>query len=140
MAKRARGSHRPGQRPPLQRTSGSSAAADPTAAANVAATFAVTPKSANLTDQEEARAAELEAQILVDERAAEQSRIRSTTRRRSGPTQIEAIPRASLSVSAAEEYAYVGRDVRRITLIGGSLVIFLVVLSIVSHLSGAGPI
>ena len=49
-------------------------------------------------------------------------------------------PRASLAISAAEEYAYVGRDVRRITLIGGSLIILLVVLAILSHLSGAGPI
>ena len=43
-------------------------------------------------------------------------------------------------MTAAEEYAYVGRDVRRITLIGGSLIILLVVLAILSHLSGAGPI
>ena len=35
---------------------------------------------------------------------------------------------SGLAVRAAEEYAYVGRDVRRITLIGGSLIIVMLVL------------
>jgi hypothetical protein len=132
MAKRARGSRRPGQRPPLQRTTARPAVETSTA------TTASRPPS--LTDQEEARAAELEAQILVEERAADESRRRSTERRRGGSAPVEVAPRGTLSMTAAEEYAYVGRDVRRITLIGGSLIILLVVLSLISHLSGVGPI
>ncbi len=133
MAKRARGSHRPGQRPPLQK-----ATVTPKPAATSATAATATPKPATLTEQEEARAAELEAQIVAEERAADDARRRSGRRRE--PSPVEAAPRASLAISAAEEYAYVGRDVRRIAVIGGSLITFLIVLSIVSHVSGAGPI
>jgi hypothetical protein len=131
MAKRARGSRRPGQRPPLQKTA--------TRPATTAPNTTVAPRPTTLTPQEEARAAELEAQILSEEKAADDARRRSTDRRRStGP--LDAAPRASLAVTATEEYAYVGRDVRRITLIGGSLILFLIVLWVVSQLTGAGPI
>ena len=41
---------------------------------------------------------------------------------------------------AAEEYAYVGRDVRRITLLGGSLIVLMLVLWVVAHATGAGPV
>jgi hypothetical protein len=93
-----------------------------------------------LTPQEEARAAELEAQFVAEERAADEARRRTTDRRRTSVTTPDAAPRATLAVTAADEYAYVGRDVRRIATIGGSLILLLVVLSIVSHLSGVGPI
>jgi hypothetical protein len=131
MAKRARGSRRPGQRPPLQKS-----ATRPTAETSATTTA---PRPTTLTPQEEARAAELEAQILAEEQAADDARRRSTERRR-GPAPADSASRTPLAVAAAEEYAYVGRDVRRITLIGGSLILFLIVLSVVSHLSGAGPI
>ena len=45
-----------------------------------------------------------------------------------------------LAVKAADEYAYVGRDVRRITLIGGSLIILLLVLWVITHLTGNAAI
>ena len=40
---------------------------------------------------------------------------------------------------AAEEYAYVSRDVRRIALIGGSMLVLLIVLWVVSQ-AGVAPI
>ena len=49
-------------------------------------------------------------------------------------------PSSVLSISAAEEYAYVARDVRRITIVGGGIVLFLVALWVVSQVLGLGPI
>jgi hypothetical protein len=40
---------------------------------------------------------------------------------------------------ASEEYAYVARDVRRLIIIGGSLIAFLIVLWVVTQASGVGP-
>jgi hypothetical protein len=132
MAKRARGSHRPGQRAPLQRST-----SRPT---TTPSTAAVASRPASLTPEEEARAAELETQILVEEQAADDARRRTNERGKTRETAPEPVARGTLAVSAAEEYAYVGRDVRRITLIGGSLILLLIVLSIISHATGAGPI
>jgi len=135
MAKRARGSNRPGQRRPIQRTAARPAAPAPIAPA--------TPRSSSLTPEEEARAAELEAKIVADERAAEDARKRTTDRRRSSAApDLAPGPRtaSSLAVRAAEDYAYVGRDVRRITLIGGSLIILLLVLWALTHLTGNAAI
>lgn len=132
MAKRARGSHRPGQRAPLQRTT-----SRPTTPSSTAA---VAPRPSSLTPEEEARAAELEAQILVEEQAADDARRRTDERGKTRATTPEPVARGTLAVSAAEEYAYVGRDVRRITLIGGSLILLMIVLAVISHMSGAGPI
>lgn len=137
MAKRARGSStRPGQRRPIQRTGGRPAPAE-----RIAPT---TPRSSSLTAEEEARAAELEAKIVAEERAAEDARRRTTDRRRGGGPAAEGgvgtRSGAGLVVRAAEEYAYVGRDVRRITLVGGSLVVILLALWIVSHLTGSAAI
>jgi len=116
MAKRARGSTtRPGQRPRLQRS-----AARPATATTPAA--APAPKPATLTAEEEARAAELEAAIVAEERQAE-----STARRTRGRATQETAPRpaSTLTISAAEEYAYVARDIRDIARIA---VIMLVIL------------
>jgi hypothetical protein len=99
MAKRARGSVRPGQRRPIDRrpvtpgTSGSAAAI---------------PRATGLSEAELARAAELESQLLAEERAAEVARKRSVERgaiRESAPTR---------ALAFEEEYAYVARDVRDI--------------------------
>jgi hypothetical protein len=136
MAKRVRGSStRPGQRAPLQRRPTS-------AAAPVSATTAApAPRPATLTDEEERRAAELEAQIVAEEKSAEDARNRGTDRARRPVTDESGTrPSSSLAVRAAEEYAYVGRDVKRITLIGGSLILIMIVLWIVAHAMGAGPI
>jgi len=129
MAKRARGTtSRPGQRAPLQR---SAAAAPPTR------TDAVV-RPAALTQEETARAAELEAQILVEEKAAEETSKRNRDRARRGTP--EPVARAgSLAVQAPEEYAYVARDIRRIATVGGSLVAILIILWAVIQATGVGP-
>jgi hypothetical protein len=88
-----------------------------------------------LTDEEEARAAQLEAAIVAEERQAETAARRSRVVRTAEPT---AVRPGSLEVSAAEEYAYVARDVRRITIVGGSLVIILLALWAIAHFAGLG--
>jgi hypothetical protein len=128
MAKRSRGhTSRPGQRPPLQRQ-----APRPT---TPAAASAVVARPPGLTDEEEARAAQLEAAIVAEERQAEAATTKARTPR---PDPIART--SSLEVSAAEEYAYVARDIRRIAIVGGSLVALLVILWLVSHLTGMGPL
>lgn len=133
MAKRARGSTiRPGQRAPLQRSGSRPSATAPAVPA---------PRPATLTAEEEARAAELEAQILADEQAAAQAaarRTRERSRRESG----EPVARASaapLVVRASEEYAYVGRDVRRIAIIGAVQMLLLAILWAAIQATGFGP-
>jgi hypothetical protein len=120
MAKRSRIAARPGQRRPLQRPANRSDSGAPARPAG------------SVTAQEEARAAELEAAILAEEKAAEQAR-KSRERLASRPNEVTT--RASygsvpLAVRAAEEYAYVRRDIRRITLVGGSLLLVLAVLEV----------
>ena len=64
----------------------------------------------------------------------------ATTCRRRAARDIEpaGVNRAqsSLATSAADEYAYVARDVRRIAIVGGGLVTILIVLWILSHALG----
>jgi len=113
MAKRSRLAARPGQRRPLER---------PVARA---------PRP-GLTKDELDRAAELEAAIVAEERAAEDSR-RSRERALKAPDEAVGGVRYSstpLAVRAAEEYGYVRRDVRRITLVGGFLIAILAVLEV----------
>ena len=136
MAKRTRGSSRPGQRRPLQRSSRPARPSTPEPAE--AATPAARPSS--LTADEEARAAELEAQIVAEERQAEQAQKRARDRQRSGerePVVRSAVP---LSVREAEEYAYVARDVRRIATIAFGLLAIMVGLWIALQVSGVGAI
>ncbi len=108
MAKRARGSVRPGQRRPIARRA---APSTPPAAAPA-------PRPSGLTEAETARAAELEAQLLAEERAAEQERER--TRARPSAAR-EARPAGGLAVRAEQEYAYVARDVKDIIRIASIL-------------------
>jgi len=131
MAKRSRGHlSRPGQRPPLQRQ----AARPSTAPATVQSAPATVDPDA-LTDAEEARAAELEAAIVAEERQADAASQKAKT-----PRTVEPAVRAStLEVSAAEEYAYVARDVRRIAIVGGSLVALLFALWLIVTVTGIGP-
>jgi hypothetical protein len=131
MAKRVRGStSRPGQRRPLQRQPTRAAAQPVTTAAPV-----VRPDT--LTDAEEARAAELEAAIVAEERQAEAAKSRA---RKAKPIDAAATrPSSSLAISAAEEYAYVARDVRRIAIVGGSLVAFMFGLWAIATATGFGP-
>ena len=135
MAKRARGStSRPGQRPPLQRQ-GARPATRPAAPSIIPSVPAAPPD--DLTADEEARAAALEAAIVAEERSAEASRRRDRTER---TVNTPPRPVSSLAVAAADEYQYVARDVRRIAIVGGALVIVLLALWVLSHVLGLGPI
>ena len=118
MAKRTRGSNRPGQRHADRH---SPARPQPSSA----------PRSSGaLSQTEEARAAELEALIVAQDRAAEAGRARDRERGKS--SELARPGRAGgqglLAARAAEEYAYVVRDVRRILVVGGALAAALVVL------------
>ncbi len=132
MAKRTRGSSRPGQRRPIQR---STRPAKPSEPAPVA------PKPTTLTPEEEARAAELEAQIVSEERQAEQAQRRARDRQQRAvdhdPVARSTVP---LSVREAEEYAYVARDVRRIATIAAGLFAIMIGLWIALQVSGVGTI
>jgi hypothetical protein len=118
MAKRSRLAARPGQRRPLQRPAARPDAADRPAG--------------SVTREEEARAAELEAAILAEEKAADTSRrnrdrVRRPTTEAVGGVSYTSIP---LAVRAAEEYSYVKRDIRRISIVGGFLIAILAVLDV----------
>jgi len=96
MVKRARGSVRPGQRRPIDRRPASTGTS-------------ATPRPSGLSEAELARAAELEQQLLAEERAAETARRRTAERSstREGSA-VKVIP-------FEEEYAYVSRDLKDIT-------------------------
>jgi len=126
MAKRVRGStSRPGQRPPLQRQP----------ARPVAPSTAVV-RPDELTAAEEVRAAEMEAVIVADERKAEDNSRRARNARAAA---AQASPVSNLAISAADEYAYVARDVRRIAIVGGSLVGILFGFWAIVTVTGIGP-
>ena len=98
-----------------------------------------TTPSTSLTPAEEARAAELEAEIVAQEREAETTASRARERgRRTTETETRVRP-GSIAVRASEEYGYVVRDVRRIALIGGSLIAGLLGLWVVTQATGIGP-
>ena len=115
MAKRTRGSNRPGQRHPVAR------------GGKPQSSFASRSPGA-LSASEEARAAELESQIVANERAVEASRTRD--RSRAGEVARPGRPAGQglLAARAAEEYGYVVRDVRRILIVGGAMATTLAVL------------
>jgi hypothetical protein len=136
MAKRVRGSSsRPGQRARLQRRAST---ARPTPDSTPTPTPTASTGSGSLTAAEEARAAELEAQIVAAERTAETNATRARERSRR-PAEAEVRVRSgSIAERASHEYAYVQRDVRRIAMIGGSLVAFLIGLWVVLEVAGVG--
>lgn len=122
MAKRARGTtSRPGQRAPLR----------PTAPARPSA---LVTRPVTLTAEEEARAAELEAQIVAAEKAADTAQRRARTRRDS--SEAGSVMSGTIAMRAGEEYRYVARDMRRIIIIAGSLTLFLVGLWLVTTVTG----
>jgi len=127
MAKRARGTKtRPGQRARLQRRG----PITPRLSSPVA------PPSISLTPTEEARAAELEAEIVAAERQAERVARPMRDRATSSSVGEPRVRAGSIAVRAAEEYGYVSRDVRRIILVGGSLVGLLIAFWVVVHATG----
>jgi hypothetical protein len=133
MAKRARGSVRPGQRRRIdRRTTTAAAAAAPAAVPTPAA-----PKPAGLSDAEVARAAQIEADLLAEERAAEQARKRTRER-----TTTRDVVRTggSLSAQEAAEYAYVARDVKDIVKIASLLLGILIVLWLLIDVTGVIPL
>lgn len=142
MAKRARGStSRPGQRAPTQRTTARPATPPKATTAATAATSADIDlnesaldayEGNSLTDADLARAAVLEAQIVAQEKAAETAR--KPARSRAPETRTG----GTLAATAANEYAYVARDVRRIVLIGGSLIALLFVGWAIIQVTGIG--
>jgi hypothetical protein len=107
MAKRTRGSHRPGQRRPDRQ----SPARPQTRPAG--------PPTSGLSEDEEARAAALESEALDLDRAARSSVSRQAARTRDSFAQRPARGQGLLAAKAAEEYAYVVRDVRHILAVGG---------------------
>jgi len=126
MAKRQR--TRPGQRRPASRP------------ARPGARPVVQPRpTTSLTEAEESRAAELEAEIVARERQVEATRSRSAERRRT-ETSLGIATRSRdgslLAVRAEEEYAYVVRDARRIVRVGGSLIAVLAVLFVLIDIAG----
>ena len=133
MAKRARGNVRPGQRRPIDKRP-----ASPAAAGRASATSAAVPRPAGLSDAELERAAQLEAELLAQEKAAEQARQR--TRARATRETITPAAAGSLAIAAKNEYAYVGRDVRDIVRIASILIGILVVLWLLIDVTGVIPI
>ena len=134
MAKRVRGgSSRPGQRARLQRRT-------TTARPTTEPASTPTTGSVSLTAAEEARAAELEAQIVAEERAADTTAARARERSRRPVEGEVRIRSGSIAERASHEYAYVQRDVRRIIMIGGSLIAFLLALWVVLQATGIGRI
>jgi hypothetical protein len=109
MAKRRRGGARPGQRAPLQRSQ--SAPKPPAKPASAPA------RAGSLSSDELDRAAELEAQIVAEERAAAGSAARGRDRRRDGSPASRSRSVGSLTVVAEEEYRYVVRDLRKIAVV-----------------------
>jgi len=117
MAKRSRLAARPGQRRPLQRQPARPDAPRPVT---------------SVTPEEEARAAELEAAIVAEEKAATATRDARERGRKAGSDATAGVSYSSvpLSARAADEYRYVQRDVRRIVLVGGFLLLILAILDV----------
>lgn len=86
-----------------------------------------------MTPEELARAAELEAAILAEEKAAEASRRGRDKDRR--PVEGAIYSSVPLATRAAGEYAYVRRDVRRIVVVGGSLLGVLAILYVLINVA-----
>jgi len=133
MAKRQRGSTRPGQRPATKSTTGR-----PTAVTSPAP--APQRPASTLTDDELARAAEIEARIVDEERQASASLARGRDRRRSAAAEVPARGRSrgvsTLAVVAADEYTYVQRDLRRIAIVFVGIFAILFAAFIVTQIVG----
>jgi hypothetical protein len=134
MAKRVRGSSRPGRRRPIDRRPATSATRPATPAASTPAAASATtpaPRPSGLTDAELARAAQLEAQLLADERSADTARRRTQER-----TAVLREGAGARALRPEEEYAYVGRDLRDIARIAALLLAILFGLWILIDVAG----
>jgi hypothetical protein len=94
--------------------------------------------SAGLTEAEERRAAELEAEATARERAAIAESLRRKARGQAAADGLHDTGdiNAPLSVRAAHEYAYVSRDVKRIALTASLMIAILAVLHILVNVLG----
>lgn len=79
---------------------------------------------------------------MAQERAAEEAarRTRDRGRRSSSSSSEPTVRPGGLALQASQEYAYVARDVRRIALLGGSLIVLLLVLWILAQATGIGRV
>jgi hypothetical protein len=124
MAKRQR--TRPGQRPPARPS-------------RPAARPVVSRPAGSLSEAEEARAEELERDVVARDKAAEAALARSRDRRPrsdAGTSPEARIRTGGLHQAASVEYEYVQRDVRRIVRVGGSLIGLLAVLFVLIDVLG----
>ena len=94
--------------------------------------------ASSLTEAEERRAAEIEAQLRAQERAALAEELRRKVRAQDGiePNHLSGDVNAPLSVRMSHEYAYVARDVKRIALTASLMVAILAVLDILVNVLG----
>ena len=142
MAKRQRGSTRPGQRPPTKSTTGRPSAA--TSAAPAPQRPTPQRPTGSLTDDDLARAAALEAGIVEEERQASAALARNRDRRRSAALEVPVRGRSravsTLAVVAADEYTYVLRDLRRIAVVFVGIFALLFATFIVMQIAGIGRV
>jgi len=89
-----------------------------------------------LTEAEVARAAELEAAAMAQERAAISESLRRRTRGQAIEHHAAGDVNAPLSVRMSHEYDYVSRDVKRIALTASLMVAILAVLHILVNVMG----
>ena len=138
MPKRTRGTSRPGQRRPIERSASRPSAARPApgpAAAGRPAEWTDRLRGTDaLTPDQEARAAELEERIMAEERSAQQAERQARERARAGELGVrrEAVP---LAVKAADEYAYVRRDIFRISRVAAVLFAVLAILHVLINVT-----
>jgi len=93
--------------------------------------------SAHLTESELHTAESLQEELIAREKAALADQIRRKSRARAPEADLGDV-NAPLRVRASHEYAYVARDVRRIIITGGIMVVILAVLAIL--INGFGVI
>jgi hypothetical protein len=127
MDRRPASSARPAAGAPRTEPTPASNRAEPTPAAR----STVPTRSGGLTEAEVERAAQLEAAMMAEERAAESSRRRSqarvaAAREQSGPRDM----------NMAQEYAYVSRDLRDIGRIAVVMLTILIGLWVLIDVAG----
>jgi hypothetical protein len=126
MAKRQR-AVRPGQRKPTTTR---------TAPAKTTTAGATTAPAPSLTADDEARAAELEAQNVAQDKAVETSAPRSKARRADDAPRARTREGSTIAARSTTEYAYVVSDLRRIVIVAGGLLAAMLVLWVIMAASG----
>ena len=130
MAKRARGTTRPGQRPPIQRS------ARPAGAQPAAVAAPVVPADPGLAPTTGLDVSLAPAGVPATGRSPDA--VKSGPAEAVGPSRRASAPSGVLAAEAAVEYRYVSRDIRRIAVIGGSMFAILIILFILLEVVGLG--